>query len=82
MLLELARREKLAGIKPDEDLDIFMKVFAYADLVLLLPLAIIAMNTLQGWFLCPVVSSWGTRDKPHRGVHHQGNIYYGFLFPL
>lgn len=26
MLVELARREKLAGIKPDEDLDIFMKV--------------------------------------------------------
>lgn len=26
MLLELARREKEAGIKPDEDLDIFMKV--------------------------------------------------------
>jgi hypothetical protein len=26
MLLELARREKIAGIKPDEDLDIFMKV--------------------------------------------------------
>lgn len=26
MLLELARREKLAGIVPDEDLDIFMKV--------------------------------------------------------
>ncbi|XP_010533198.1 PREDICTED: ABC transporter G family member 32 [Tarenaya hassleriana] len=25
MLLELARREKLAGLKPDEDLDIFMK---------------------------------------------------------
>ncbi|OWM65998.1 hypothetical protein CDL15_Pgr015424 [Punica granatum] len=28
MLLELARREKLAGIKPDEDLDIFMKSLA------------------------------------------------------
>lgn len=27
MLLELARREKIAGIKPDEDLDLFMKVF-------------------------------------------------------
>ena len=26
MLVELARREKLAGIVPDEDLDIFMKV--------------------------------------------------------
>lgn len=26
MLLELSRREKLSGIKPDEDLDIFMKV--------------------------------------------------------
>ena len=26
MLVELARREKIAGIKPDEDLDIFMKV--------------------------------------------------------
>ncbi|PPS20493.1 hypothetical protein GOBAR_AA00060 [Gossypium barbadense] len=26
MLLELARREKNAGIKPDEDLDIFMKI--------------------------------------------------------
>lgn len=26
MLLELARREKIAGVKPDEDLDIFMKV--------------------------------------------------------
>ncbi|KAF3441957.1 hypothetical protein FNV43_RR15873 [Rhamnella rubrinervis] len=28
MLLELARREKFAGIKPDEDLDIFMKSLA------------------------------------------------------
>ncbi|GLT70614.1 hypothetical protein SLA2020_426820 [Shorea laevis] len=28
MLLELARREKIAGIKPDEDLDIFMKSLA------------------------------------------------------
>ncbi|XP_041005142.1 ABC transporter G family member 32 isoform X2 [Juglans microcarpa x Juglans regia] len=28
MLVELARREKLAGIKPDEDLDIFMKSLA------------------------------------------------------
>ncbi|KAB1209191.1 ABC transporter G family member 32 [Morella rubra] len=28
MLLELARREKTAGIKPDEDLDIFMKSLA------------------------------------------------------
>lgn len=26
MLLELTRREKTAGLKPDEDLDIFMKV--------------------------------------------------------
>ncbi|CAK9326614.1 unnamed protein product [Citrullus colocynthis] len=28
MLMELARREKIAGIKPDEDLDIFMKSLA------------------------------------------------------
>ncbi|KAJ4837586.1 hypothetical protein Tsubulata_009692 [Turnera subulata] len=28
MLVELARREKIAGIKPDEDLDIFMKSLA------------------------------------------------------
>ncbi|KAJ8750443.1 hypothetical protein K2173_015582 [Erythroxylum novogranatense] len=28
MLLELARREKISGIKPDEDLDIFMKSLA------------------------------------------------------
>ncbi|XP_073289703.1 ABC transporter G family member 32-like [Primulina huaijiensis] len=28
MLLELSRREKLAGIKPDEDLDIFMKALS------------------------------------------------------
>ncbi|XP_057968705.1 ABC transporter G family member 32 [Malania oleifera] len=28
MLMELSRREKLAGIKPDEDLDIFMKALA------------------------------------------------------
>lgn len=26
MISELSRREKIAGIKPDEDLDIFMKV--------------------------------------------------------
>jgi hypothetical protein len=26
MLVELLRREKNAGIKPDEDLDVFMKV--------------------------------------------------------
>ena len=29
MLMELARREKDIGIKPDEDLDIFMKVISY-----------------------------------------------------
>lgn len=29
MLLELARREKDAGIKPDEDIDIFMKVLVH-----------------------------------------------------
>ncbi|XP_071742297.1 ABC transporter G family member 32 [Rutidosis leptorrhynchoides] len=28
MLMELARREKIAGIRPDEDLDIFMKALA------------------------------------------------------
>ncbi|CAI0389717.1 unnamed protein product [Linum tenue] len=28
MLMELARREKMSGIKPDEDLDIFMKSLA------------------------------------------------------
>ncbi|XP_016442240.1 ABC transporter G family member 32 isoform X2 [Nicotiana tabacum] len=28
MLLELSRREKMAGIKPDEDLDLFMKALA------------------------------------------------------
>nr|XP_027071225.1 ABC transporter G family member 32-like isoform X1 [Coffea arabica] len=28
MLLELSRREKLAGVKPDEDLDLFMKALA------------------------------------------------------
>ncbi|ESW26923.1 hypothetical protein PHAVU_003G159400 [Phaseolus vulgaris] len=32
MLLELARREKNAGIKPDEDLDLFMKSFALGGL--------------------------------------------------
>jgi len=29
MLTELARREKDVGIKPDEDLDIFMKVIIF-----------------------------------------------------
>lgn len=29
MLLELLRREKVSGTKPDEDLDIFMKVRAF-----------------------------------------------------
>jgi hypothetical protein len=33
MLLELARREKFAGIKPDEDLDIFMKVLIICKFV-------------------------------------------------
>jgi hypothetical protein len=33
MLTELARREKMAGIKPDEDLDIFMKVLALVKFV-------------------------------------------------
>ncbi|CAK7334854.1 unnamed protein product [Dovyalis caffra] len=31
MLLELARREKIAGIKPDEDLDIFIKLWGAGD---------------------------------------------------
>lgn len=29
MLLELSRREKISGTKPDEDLDIFMKVHTF-----------------------------------------------------
>lgn len=28
MISELSRREKIAGIKPDDDLDIFMKVLS------------------------------------------------------
>ncbi|PRQ49595.1 hypothetical protein RchiOBHm_Chr2g0123681 [Rosa chinensis] len=31
MLVELARREKIAGIKPDGDLDIFMKSLALGE---------------------------------------------------
>lgn len=34
MLLELSRREKVAGVKPDEDLDIFMKVKLFGSLIL------------------------------------------------
>lgn len=37
MLTELARREKYAGIKPDEDLDIFMKVLESLDLLHFFP---------------------------------------------
>ncbi|OIT32021.1 abc transporter g family member 32 [Nicotiana attenuata] len=33
MLLELSRREKMAGIKPDEDLDLFMKVRVYDSFI-------------------------------------------------
>jgi hypothetical protein len=36
MLVELLRREKNAGIKPDEDLDVFMKV-QYIQLALDVP---------------------------------------------
>lgn len=32
MLMELSRREKMAGIKPDEDLDLFMKALALGGL--------------------------------------------------
>lgn len=35
MLLELSRREKISGTKPDEDLDIFMKVHAYCSVSML-----------------------------------------------
>lgn len=35
MLVELARREKLAGIVADEDLDIFMKVNCCFKLILI-----------------------------------------------
>ena len=37
MLIELLRREKTAGIKPDEDLDVFMKV-QYIHLALDVPI--------------------------------------------
>jgi hypothetical protein len=36
MLMELARREKNAGIKPDEDLDLFMKAHTHSFVLFML----------------------------------------------
>lgn len=74
MLLELARREKLAGIKPDEDLDIFMKVLAlvilYQTFFSPSTLSLLGFDYFYNFSL--VISFGGTGDKPSGGVHHEG----------
>lgn len=70
MLLELARREKFAGIKPDEDLDIFMKVLK-TFLMCLIYLSI----DYSLYFPYPVISSWRAGDQSSGGVYHEGILY-------
>lgn len=62
MIMELARREKIAGIKPDEDLDIFMKVFV-RQLILFLKIYSFVVQSPQCYtFLLPVISIGRTGD--------------------
>lgn len=44
MLVELSRREKIAEIKPDEDLDILMKVHMFLMKAILLAVQIIIFD--------------------------------------
>lgn len=68
MLLELARREKIAGIKPDEDLDLFMKVHDLFRCI-----SYVCFDTDVKCH-CSVVSSWRAGDKASGGVYHEGII--------
>lgn len=79
MLVELARREKIAGIKPDEDLDIFIKVLLLLNswqVSFFLPdnLSLQRFDHYHN-FLCPVISFGGTGDRSSCGVHYEGILY-------
>lgn len=70
MLLELSRREKNAGIKPDEDLDIFMKVYTF----LVKNIDAQALFThFRIIFLSLGISFAGREDEPCGRVHLEGN---------
>lgn len=64
MLMELTRREKIAGTKPDEDLDIFMKVsdIQYA-FILFFP-------------DCPVYAFFSDQVEGFLGLHHLGLLQF------
>ncbi|CAN6564238.1 unnamed protein product [Malus baccata var. baccata] len=76
MLVELARREKCAGIIPDEDLDIFMKSLALGgketSLVVeyIMKLLFVAMVTMSVFF----------RSTLHHNTIDDGGLYLGALY--
>lgn len=61
MIMELARREKIAGIKPDEDLDIFMKVLV-GRLILFLKIYTSVESFSMLHFLLSVICTGGSED--------------------
>lgn len=67
MLMELARREKNSGIKPDEDLDLFMKAHTHFIFYFSFPFNNFKLhswsqiNLLE--ILFAVISSWWTGNK-------------------
>lgn len=85
MLVELSRREKIAGIKPDEDLDILMKVHLVLMKALVLALEIIAFELILFHTAITLPSfskgvSFGrSRPYPRCGVHFKGNSRFSLL---
>lgn len=91
MLEELARREKSAGIKPDEDLDIFMKVSIYLNCLLsdsasvwssINFLLYILRYTFQLLYCFTGISIRWTGDESNRGVHIKGMFFIDLLSVL
>ena len=80
MLLELARREKIAGIKPDEDLDLFMKVLFEFELALLFRYVSLSFLYLYVISFSPVVGSWRPGDRSCGGVYPEGILSMLWLF--
>lgn len=75
MLMELLRREKNEGIKPDEDLDIFMKVSDYSWLYLTVFRVVCKDYTLRFVFFSGI-STRGQTNKLGSGIYTQGMCQY------
>ena len=75
MLMELLRREKNEGIKPDEDLDIFMKVSDCSCLYLIV-FSVVCKEYVLHFVFFSGISTRGQTDKLGSGICTQGICLY------